>query len=382
MNEDTMDFIVKQTCGWGTSRRSVNVCKRCTKMDDGVCPFWTHTRGTDVYCDLCMTALHRRRSSWTRLPVSCTVCFTCKSTDLSLICFWRSTNNEVLCGNCIADVPASALYVHPSSWVNFKATMEQLHRGIDVVFTGTDTMGRFLFTVAEPEIVKKYLEPCKVIRGLTFVPIRDAGELCVKFVTTTRHTPSTDIPRRRRLRIRLSTSIWRMTGGTGFSFTLFDIERYDDEDFATPEHQREDVYPISSRGRGASNRPRNHGAFADPPDAAVSKPSAPLIRSHIFTKAILLSSVLQSENATTEGQNLPPTTPSTENVSAANKATEGDALCVICLSNAYTIVLLPCCHLCLCDTCHQRNTQEKSPCPLCRRDVEGSIRVFSAGGAI
>lgn len=53
-----------------------------------------------------------------------------------------------------------------------------------------------------------------------------------------------------------------------------------------------------------------------------------------------------------------------------------NSLCVICLSQPKCIVLLSCSHLCLCESClnHANNTLQQ--CPVCRKDINGTMKVF------
>lgn len=54
-----------------------------------------------------------------------------------------------------------------------------------------------------------------------------------------------------------------------------------------------------------------------------------------------------------------------------------DKLCVICHDHIKCVILLPCRHFCLCQTCVV-TIQESSPiCPLCRRFVTDSLKVYT-----
>ena len=55
-------------------------------------------------------------------------------------------------------------------------------------------------------------------------------------------------------------------------------------------------------------------------------------------------------------------------VEAAQQAGE----CVICLEELRTTALIPCGHRAVCDTC----AGDMKKCPLCRRDVTSTLRVF------
>ena len=54
---------------------------------------------------------------------------------------------------------------------------------------------------------------------------------------------------------------------------------------------------------------------------------------------------------------------------------EDSSLCVICLDQKRTMCLIPCGHLILCEACC---TPSMSHCPVCRRSVESSMKVFFA----
>ncbi len=48
--------------------------------------------------------------------------------------------------------------------------------------------------------------------------------------------------------------------------------------------------------------------------------------------------------------------------------------CIICADNAKNTLCLPCAHLCMCETCSLK--LDKRICPICRKDIEGTERVF------
>ena len=52
---------------------------------------------------------------------------------------------------------------------------------------------------------------------------------------------------------------------------------------------------------------------------------------------------------------------------------EGDSSCVVCLERPRSVVLLPCRHLGLCETC----APGLATCPLCREIVNGTLVVFT-----
>ncbi|UJR08339.1 hypothetical protein I4U23_012610 [Adineta vaga] len=47
-------------------------------------------------------------------------------------------------------------------------------------------------------------------------------------------------------------------------------------------------------------------------------------------------------------------------------------LCIICLNERKTVVLLPCRHLCVCVCC----SKKLSTCPICRNEIENLLEVF------
>ena len=57
-------------------------------------------------------------------------------------------------------------------------------------------------------------------------------------------------------------------------------------------------------------------------------------------------------------------------------------LCKICLEKDVQVVFIPCGHTVSCQVCAQRLTDEKDPskrkCPVCRKNIEGKVRVFFA----
>ena len=48
--------------------------------------------------------------------------------------------------------------------------------------------------------------------------------------------------------------------------------------------------------------------------------------------------------------------------------------CVVCYEGDLEVVITPCNHLCLCIKCRDRLRDKK--CPICRGQLENSIRVF------
>lgn len=54
-------------------------------------------------------------------------------------------------------------------------------------------------------------------------------------------------------------------------------------------------------------------------------------------------------------------------------------LCVICRDNVKNVLLLPCRHVCICQTCLQIAKHEHEylrKCPLCRANVDSTLEIF------
>ena len=58
----------------------------------------------------------------------------------------------------------------------------------------------------------------------------------------------------------------------------------------------------------------------------------------------------------------------------ANSNTDTNNVCCVCLVGRKTILLMPCRHLCLCDSC---NTRINDRCPMCNSCITHSITVYS-----
>ncbi len=54
-----------------------------------------------------------------------------------------------------------------------------------------------------------------------------------------------------------------------------------------------------------------------------------------------------------------------------------EKLCVVCHDNIKCVIILPCRHFCLCQTCVQVIEETDPSCPLCRRFVIDSIKVYT-----
>ena len=55
---------------------------------------------------------------------------------------------------------------------------------------------------------------------------------------------------------------------------------------------------------------------------------------------------------------------------------DDSTLCVVCISNPKTVVLLPCRHMCVCPECCRSILQVEPLCPLCRANVETHFELF------
>ncbi len=54
-----------------------------------------------------------------------------------------------------------------------------------------------------------------------------------------------------------------------------------------------------------------------------------------------------------------------------------NTLCVICLSQPKSIVLMACSHLCLCESCLNQSGASLTECPVCRKAINGTMKIFS-----
>lgn len=70
---------------------------------------------------------------------------------------------------------------------------------------------------------------------------------------------------------------------------------------------------------------------------------------------------------------LPPTTPA--------QATAPPQRCVVCMEKDAEYLIVPCGHQCGCVTCLGRVQAMGGGCPICRRPIEGLVRVFQSGMA-
>ena len=52
-------------------------------------------------------------------------------------------------------------------------------------------------------------------------------------------------------------------------------------------------------------------------------------------------------------------------------------LCCICYFQAKTHALIPCGHMCLCESCAAMLPPSFSRCPMCRKEIQQVVRIFS-----
>jgi len=53
-----------------------------------------------------------------------------------------------------------------------------------------------------------------------------------------------------------------------------------------------------------------------------------------------------------------------------------DKLCVVCQDKEKCIMILPCRHLCICETCQEPIRTHRNTCPICRRGVKQMIKAY------
>ena len=71
------------------------------------------------------------------------------------------------------------------------------------------------------------------------------------------------------------------------------------------------------------------------------------------------------------------TTPATGDASSTltqQTSAAQESVCVVCMSAARSVVLIPCGHLAVCQSCYGRLQQ----CPICRSVIRGAIRSYIA----
>lgn len=66
---------------------------------------------------------------------------------------------------------------------------------------------------------------------------------------------------------------------------------------------------------------------------------------------------------------------------AEDEVSDNSAECVVCLSDVRDTLILPCRHLCLCNTCADTLRYQANNCPICRlRKGRGDWHHWDAGG--
>ena len=86
------------------------------------------------------------------------------------------------------------------------------------------------------------------------------------------------------------------------------------------------------------------------------------LRRHLSDSAV----ATQSATSSTSGE---PASTSTQQTGARQ-----DSACVVCMCVTRSVVLIPCGHLAVCNSCYVRLEQ----CPICRSVIRGSIRSYMA----
>ena len=71
-------------------------------------------------------------------------------------------------------------------------------------------------------------------------------------------------------------------------------------------------------------------------------------------------------------------TSQTSQASQAAAPTEATKECVICFVEPINTVFVPCGHLYACETCALRIYEATGTCPICRSDITGTMRTYSA----
>jgi len=53
-----------------------------------------------------------------------------------------------------------------------------------------------------------------------------------------------------------------------------------------------------------------------------------------------------------------------------------DKLCVICVDKEKCIMILPCRHLCICESCQEPLRTHRNNCPICRKEIKQMIKAY------
>lgn len=61
---------------------------------------------------------------------------------------------------------------------------------------------------------------------------------------------------------------------------------------------------------------------------------------------------------------------------AEDEVSDNSAECVVCLSDVRDTLILPCRHLCLCNTCADTLRYQANNCPICRLRKGGAPTLF------
>jgi hypothetical protein len=56
-----------------------------------------------------------------------------------------------------------------------------------------------------------------------------------------------------------------------------------------------------------------------------------------------------------------------------------DSFCLLCRRRAATAALLPCGHLCVCETCQKERIATVKTCPICKQEVYGAVAILAEG---
>lgn len=66
---------------------------------------------------------------------------------------------------------------------------------------------------------------------------------------------------------------------------------------------------------------------------------------------------------------------STTSVDVKNEMAD-ERFCIICQERIKCILVLPCRHVCMCTECHSRLQLYNNTCPICRNDIESTMKIF------
>lgn len=54
-----------------------------------------------------------------------------------------------------------------------------------------------------------------------------------------------------------------------------------------------------------------------------------------------------------------------------------DSFCIVCREHYKCVLLLPCKHLCLCQTCHATLRNYNRSCPICRKNIQRTMKIYT-----